>query len=430
MNSHRRDIIIIRIKSVHSMPHLYLTLLLTVIIICSPAQISSGEENWPGWRGPRGDGSAENDSRLPVKWNVAENTLWKTPLPGKGHASPIIWENRIFIVSALDETRDRALICLERESGRILWQQTVLQSPPERIHKLNSLASSTPVTNGKLIFVSFLDRDEMFIAAYDFSGKEIWKKRPGTFSSIHGYCSSPILWKNKLIINGDHDGEAYIVALDQSNGNLIWKTPRPNKTRSYCTPIIRQIENRNQMLLSGSKSVASFDPDSGKQHWIIDGPTEQFVASLVYNGDLLFMTCGFPERHMMAIRPTGTGNVTETHVAWRTTRSASYVPSPVAIGDYFLVVADNGIASCFIAKSGERLWNERLPRRHSASVIAANGLAYFLSDQGVMSVIRPGKEFDLVAQSELGEQCNASPAIYGGNFYIRGDKHLFCIGKK
>ena len=430
MNSHRRDIIIIRIKSVHSMPHLYLTLLLTVIIICSPAQISSGEENWPGWRGPRGDGSAENDSRLPVKWNVAENTLWKTPLPGKGHASPIIWENRIFIVSALDETRDRALICLERESGRILWQQTVLQSPPERIHKLNSLASSTPVTNGKLIFVSFLDRDEMFIAAYDFSGKEIWKKRPGTFSSIHGYCSSPILWNNKLIINGDHDGEAYIVALDQSNGNLIWKTPRPNKTRSYCTPIIRQIENRNQMILSGSKSVASFDPDSGKQHWIIDGPTEQFVASLVYNGNLLFMTCGFPERHMMAIRPTGTGNVTETHVAWRTTRSASYVPSPVAIGDYFLVVADNGVASCFIAKSGERLWNERLPRRHSASVIAANGLAYFLSDQGVMSVIRPGKEFDLVAQSELGEQCNASPAIYGGNFYIRGDKHLFCIGKK
>ena len=270
----------------------------------------------------------------------------------------------------------------------------------------------------------------MFIAAYDFSGKEIWKKRPGTFSSIHGYCSSPILWNNKLIINGDHDGEAYIVALDQSNGNLIWKTPRPNKTRSYCTPIIRQIENRNQMILSGSKSVASFDPDSGKQHWIIDGPTEQFVASLVYNGNLLFMTCGFPERHMMAIRPTGTGNVTETHVAWRTTRSASYVPSPVAIGDYFLVVADNGVASCFIAKSGERLWNERLPRRHSASVIAANGLAYFLSDQGVMSVIRPGKEFDLVAQSELGEQCNASPAIYGGNFYIRGDKHLFCIGKK
>ncbi len=412
------------------MPHLYLTLLLTVIIIGSPAQISSGEENWPGWRGPRGDGSAENDSRLPVKWNVAENTLWKTPLPGKGHASPIIWENRIFIVSALDETRDRALICLERESGRILWRQTVLQSPPERIHKLNSLASSTPVTNGKLIFVSFLDRDEMFIAAYDFSGKGIWKKRPGTFSSIHGYCSSPILWNNKLIINGDHDGEAYIVALDQSNGNLIWKTPRPNKTRSYCTPIIRQIENRNQMILSGSKSVASFDPDSGKQHWIIDGPTEQFVASLVYNGDLLFMTCGFPERHMMAIRPTGTGNVTETHVAWRTTRSASYVPSPVAIGDYFLVVADNGVASCFIAKSGERLWNERLPRRHSASVIAANGLAYFLSDQGVMSVIRPGKKFDLVAQSELGEQCNASPAIYGGNFYIRGDKHLFCIGKK
>ncbi len=412
------------------MPRLHFTILLSLIINFLFGQTSSGIENWPGWRGPRGDGSAEDDRRLPVKWNVEENTLWKTQLPGKGHDSPIIWENRICIVSALDETRDRVLMCFDRKSGHVLWQKTVLKSPPERIHKLNSLASSTPVTNGRLVFVSFLDRNEMFIAAYDFSGKQIWKKRPGIFSSIHGYCSSPILWKGKLIINGDHDGEAYLVALDQSNGKLIWKTPRPNKTRSYCTPIIRQIDNRTQMILSGSKSVASYDPDTGKQHWIIDGPTEQFVASLVYNGDLLFMTCGFPERHMMAIRPNGKGNVTETHVAWRTTRSASYVPSPVAIGDYFLVVADNGVASCFIAKSGKRLWNERLPRRHSASVIAANGLAYFLSDQGVMSVIRPGNEFDLVARSELGEQCNASPAIYDGNFYIRGDKHLYCIGKK
>jgi outer membrane protein assembly factor BamB len=412
------------------MPRLHFTILLSLIINFSFGQISSGVENWPGWRGPRGDGSVEDDRRLPVKWNVEDDTLWKTPLPGKGHASPIIWENRIFIVSALDETRDRVLMCFERKSGRVLWQKTVLKSPPERIHKLNSLASSTPVTNGKLVFVSFLDRNEMFIAAYDFSGKQIWKRRPGTFSSVHGYCSSPILWKGKLIINGDHDGEAYLVALDQSDGKLIWKTPRPNKTRSYCTPIIRQIDNRTQMILSGSKSVASYDPDTGKQHWIIDGPTQQFVASLVYNGDLLFMTCGFPERHMMAIRPNGKGNVTETHVAWRTTRSASYVPSPVAIGDYFLVVADNGVASCFIAKSGERLWNERLPRRHSASVIAANGLAYFLSDQGIMSVIRPGNDFDLVARSELGEECNASPAIYDGNFYIRGDKHLYCIGKK
>ena len=409
---------------------LHSIILLNLIIFLTHGGISYATENWPGWRGPRGDGSAESDPRLPVKWTAADNTLWKTELPGKGHASPIVWKNHIFIVSALMDAGDRALICIERTSGKVLWQRTVLKSPPERIHRLNSLASSTPVTNGKYVYVSFLDGKEMFIAAYDFSGKLIWQQRPGIFSSIHGYCSSPILWNGKLIINGDHDGEAYLVALDHRSGKTIWKTPRPNKTRSYCTPIIRDIDNRTQMILSGSKSVASFDPDTGKQHWIIDGPTEQFVASLVYNGDLLFMTCGFPERHMMAIKPDGKGNVTDTHVVWRTTRSASYVPSPVSIGDYFLVVSDNGVASCFIAESGERLWNERLPRRHSASVIAANGLAYFLSDQGVMSVIRPGKEFELVASSKLGEECNASPAIFDGKFYIRGDKHLFCIGKK
>ncbi|MFT5107891.1 MAG: outer membrane protein assembly factor BamB [Pseudoalteromonas tetraodonis] len=385
-------------------------------------------ENWPGWRGPRGDGSTENDPRIPTDWSMSKDVVWKTPLPGKGHASPIIWEDRIFTVAALKGSQERVLICIDRPSGKILWQKTVLKSPVERIHKLNSLASSTPVTDGECVYVSFLDENEMFIAAYNFAGKKLWERRPGIFSSVHGYCSSPILWKEKLIINGDHDGEAYLIALDRANGKTIWKTPRPNKTRSYCTPIIREIDGRTQMILSGSKSVASYDPDSGEQHWIIDGPTEQFVASLVYNGELLFMTCGFPERHMLAIKPDGKGNVTDSHIVWRTTRSASYVPSPVAIGEYFLVVSDGGVSSCFLADNGDSMWNERLPRRHSASAIAANGLAYFLSDQGVMSVIRPGEDFDLVAQSELGEECNASPAVYDGKFYIRGDKHLFCIG--
>lgn len=397
------------------------------IVIILGSSIGAAE-NWPGWRGPRGDGSTENDPRIPTNWSLPEDVVWKTPLPGKGHASPIIWEDRIFTVAALEGSQERVLICIDRPSGKTLWQKTVLKSPIERIHQLNSLASSTPVTDGKYVYVSFLDENEMFIAAYDFAGEKLWERRPGIFSSIHGYCSSPILWKEKLIINGDHDGEAYLVALDRANGKTIWKTPRPNKTRSYCTPIIREIDGRTQMILSGSKSVASYDPDSGAQHWIIDGPTEQFVASLVYNGELLFMTCGFPERHMLAIRPDGKGNVTDSHIVWRTTRSASYVPSPLAIGKYFLVVSDGGVASCFLADSGDSMWNERLPRRHSASAIAANGLAYFLSDQGVMSVIRPGENFDLVAQSELGEECNASPAVYDGKFYIRCDKHLFCIG--
>ena len=404
----------------------FLSLILFLIVAAANA-----DENWPGWRGPRGDGTVRGAPNLPVDFDIAKDTVWKTKIPGVGHASPVIWEDRIFLVSADEESQARSLMCFDRISGEIKWSKGVLQSPFEDIHRLNSRASSTPVTDGERIFVSFLDGEKMFVAAYDLEGNQLWQQRPGVFSSKHGYCSCPVLWKNMVIVNGDHDGEAYIVALDQKSGETIWKTERPNKLRSYCTPIIREIDGRTQLILSGSESVASYDPENGTQHWVIDGPTEQFVASLVYNEDLnlLFMTCGFPQKHMFAIRPDGSGNVTKTHVVWRDTAGASYVPSPIAIGDYFLVVADNGVASCFVAETGERHWRERLPGGHSASIIAANGLAYFISDEGIVSVLKPGPEFKVIAQSEVGENVYASPAVYGDQFFIRGEEHLFCIGK-
>ena len=393
----------------------------------------SAQENWPGWRGPRGDGTVKEAPGLPVEFDIEKDLVWKTKIPGVGHASPIIWEDRIYLVTADEESKSRSLLCVERDSGDILWQKTVLKSDFEGIHWLNSRASSTPATNGERIFVSFLDGEKMFVAAYDMDGNELWTQRPGDFSSKHGYCSCPVLWKDKVIINGDHDGDAYLVALSQETGKKIWKTDRPNKTRSYCTPILRVIDGRDQLILSGSLSVASYDPDTGQQHWIIDGPTEQFVASLVYNEEqnLLFMTCGYPDKHMLAIRPDGTGNVTDTHIAWRHQVGASYVPSPISIGDYFLVVADNGVASCFLAETGERMWRDRLgdTDKHSASLIAANGLAYFTSDRGVVTVVKPGPELEILAQSEIGENVFASPAVYGDRLYIRGEEHLYCIGK-
>jgi outer membrane protein assembly factor BamB len=384
-------------------------------------------ENWPGWRGPRGDGTSL-EKNVPVHWSSTENIVWKVPIPGKGHASPIVWDNRIFVVTALEKQKQRILLCLEREKGKVLWQRVILESPLERKNALNSYASSTPVTDGEKVYVSFLDRDKMFVAAYDFEGNKVWEVRPGVFSSIHGYCSSPVLWKDKVIVNGDHDGPAYIVVLEQATGRTIWKTPRPNMTRSYCAPVIYHIDGRNQMILSGSKCVASYDPDTGKQHWIIDGPTEQFVASLVYNGELLFMTCGFPDLFMQGIRPDGRGNVTDTHVVWQKDRDCSYVPSPVAAGPYFLVVSDSGVATCLKAKTGETLWRQRLEGKHSPSLVVAAGLVYFLSDRGVMTVVRPGPQYEVVARNELGEQTRASPAISNGRMFLRGVENLYCIG--
>jgi len=411
----------------------FLPLLILLAGIARALPAAAAAEEWPSWRGPRGDGSSL-ETGLPTDWDgpTGRNIRWKTAIPGTGHASPIVWGDRIFVVSCRESELQRILLCLDRTSGRILWEQTVIRAPLEKKHRLNSYASSTPATDGRLVYVAFLDRNEIVVAAYDFDGRQRWLARPGEFSSMHGFCSSPVLFENLVIVNGDHDGDAYLAALDRQSGKTVWKTPRENKTRSYCVPIIRQIDGRWQMILSGSKCVASYDPRDGSRHWIIDGPTEQFVASLVYNGELLFLTAGFPEFHILAIRPDGRGNVTDTHIAWRTTKGCSYVPSPIVGGGgkYFLLVSDGGLASCFVAATGERLWMERIGPHYSASPIEVDGLIHFLSDRGATKIVRPGPQFDLVAENELGEDCYASPAVSRGCIFIRAEKHLYCIGPK
>lgn len=406
-------------------PSLFNTLVRAFLLLST---LTLSAENWPGWRGPRGDGSSL-DENAPLSWNVKDNLLWKVALPGEGHASPIIWENAVYLVAADPETEGRFLLKLDARNGKVLWTKTVLKAPLENIHRRNSRASSTPATDGDAIYVSFLDGDSMYIAAFDMEGNRLWERRPGRFSSIHGYCSSPVLWKGLVILNGDHDGEAYLVALDRKTGETVWKTPRPNNTRSYCTPIIRAIDGRNQLILSGNLCVASYNPDTGEQHWISDGPTEQFVASLVYNGRYLFMTCGFPERLVQAIDPRGSGNVTKSHVIWNNFRDASYVPSPLAIGDYFLVVSDRGKATCFEADTGDTLWNERIGREHNASPVSLRGHACFISESGDMSVIKAGPDFEISSLNILGETVHASPAIANGRWYIRSEQHLYCIGR-
>src|SRR5437867_10099791 len=384
-------------------------------------------ENWPCWRGPRLDGTSV-EQEIPIHWSATSNIVWKATLPGSGHASPIVWADKVFTVAALS-TQERILLCLDRNSGKVLWQKTVLTAPLEGKHELNSHASSTPATDGELVYVAFLDQAQMLVAAYDFEGNRRWLVRPGPFASRHGFCSSPILYKDKVIVNGDHDGDSYLVALSRDDGKTLWKTLRQNHTRSYCVPIIRELAGRTQMVLSGDKCVASYDPNNGTLHWIIDGPTEQYVASLVYSerADLLFMTGGFPDHHLLAIKPDGRGNVTNSKIVWRTNKGVAYVPSPIVQGDYFLIVSDSGVAHCFEAASGKLLWQEALGEHH-ASLVSAAGLVYFLNDEGVMNVVRPGPVFERVARNELHEKTFASPAISQGQIFLRGDKTLFCVG--
>jgi outer membrane protein assembly factor BamB len=396
-------------------------------------------ENWPGWRGPRGDGSVV-DPDTPVRWNgqTGENISWRTELPGWGHSSPIVWSDAVFVTACRPEDEARLLLRIDARTGKTVWSQSVLTAPLEKRHKLNSHSSGTPATDGERIYVTFLEPDfsstsertpgNLVVAAYGLDGDRKWLVKPGRFASVHGFCTSPVLFEDLVIINGDHDGEGYIVALQRDTGREIWRISRPNQTRSYVTPLIREIDGQMQMVLSGSKCVASYDPHDGRQLWYLDGPTEQFVASLVFNGTYLFLTAGFPEHHILALRPDGRGTIGDEHIVWRTTRNCSYVPSPVICGDYFLVVADNGIASCYLANRGQLQWVQRLDtKNHSASLITANGLVMFIADDGVTRVVRPGPDFALVAENPLGEDCFASPAVSDGRLYLRGAKHLFCI---
>jgi outer membrane protein assembly factor BamB len=394
------------------------------------AGLNGISENWPCWRGPRLDGSSL-DANVPTHWSAQSNVTWKSELPGQGHASPVVWNDHVFTLTAIIEKEERVLLCMDRATGAIKWGERVITSPLERKHSLNSHASSTPAVDEQFVYVAFLDKREMVVAAYTHSGKQAWLVRPGGFSSMHGFCSSPILFKDKVIVNGDHDGDSYIVALSRADGRTLWKTPRQNRMRSYCVPLIRELAGRTQMVLSGDRSVASYDPNDGSLHWIIDGPTDQFVASPVYNeqADLLFITGGYPEHHIIAVKPNGHGNVTKSKIVWRTNRGVAYVPSPISIDDYFLVVSDSGVAHCFEAATGKLLWAERLGEHH-ASLVSAKGLVYFLNDDGVMNVIKPGPEFVRIASNEIAEKCFASPALSDGQIFIRGDKHLFCIGQQ
>lgn len=401
------------------------TCLGALVLLLAPA---ARAEEWPGWRGPRGDGTSA-ETTIPIRWGKTDNIAWKADIPGKGHSSPIVWGDRIFLMTCIEEEQKRVLLCLDRHDGKLLWQRVVLTAPLEKKHHLNSYASSTPATDGKHVWVSFLAYPNMEVACYDVEGNKVWQVSPGEFHSVHGFCSPPILYKDLVILNGDQDAEAWLVALDQATGKEHWRADRPNRTRSYCPPLIVDAAGRTQLVLSGSKCVASYDPDTGKQLWIIDGPTEQFVASLVYGDGLLFLTAGFPEHHIMAIRPDGSGNVTKSAIVWRDTRGASYVPSPIAHGDYFFVVSDEGMASCLEARTGKRLWMERLGHHHSASPVSAADYLYFPADDGVTWVLKAGPKFEVVSQNDLGEECYSSPAVAHGQIFIRTLHHLWCIGR-
>lgn len=410
------------------MPRMKLFWLLLVAAVGSTLSVSA--ENWPCWRGPRGDGSSL-ETGVPTQWSATNNIAWKTAIPGIGHSSPVIWQDRIFLTTAVTDMQARMLLSLDRKTGKLLWQETVLRAPVEAKHNENSLASSTPATDGERVYVTFLDGKEVVVAAYSFEGKQLWLVRPGQFYSQWGFCHTPVIFEDKVIVDCDSKGENFIVAVNRADGRTAWKVQRENPTQSYSAPLIRTMAGRAQMVVAGNNAVTSFNPANGERLWYVNGPSSDSVATPTFSekAGLVFTSSSWPDRVLLAIRPDGSGDVTQTKVVWRSKEGAPYVPSSVCAGDLFFTSSFSDKAGyCFEAATGKILWKERMGLHH-ASPVTANGLVYFLNDDGVAHVVKAGPQYELVARNELGEKTYASPAISGGQIFLRSFANLYCIGQ-
>ena len=386
-------------------------------------------ENWPAWRGPRGDGTSLETS-VPTDWSATRNVAWKTVVPGLGYSSPIVWEDRVFTATAIPEKKERALLCFDRRTGQLLWHQTVLTADLESKSPENSFASCTPATDGERVYVAFLDGKQVVVAAFDFSGKRLWQVRPGEFQNDHGFASSPVLYEDKVILSAQGKQGNFLVALSRADGHTLWKNLLDNPSNSFGQPLARVLAGRPQIILCGDKAVTSFRPQDGSRLWFVASPSTDFVITPVFSeqSGLLLSTSSWPKKELQAIKPDGEGDVAESRIVWRSAPGAPYVPSPIAVDRYFLTVGEAGNEiHCFEAATGRVLWHEPLGHSH-ASPVAAGGRVYFLNDKGTTKVVKAAAQYQLVASNDLGEKCYASPALSHGQIFLRGVTNLYCIG--
>ena len=385
--------------------------------------------DWPWWRGPRHDGSS-GDHDLTTEWSPEKNVHWVADVPGRGHSSPCVAGNRVFLTTADDDAQQQKILCFDRDSGDALWENLAHAGGFMASHKKNSHASATLACDGQRVFALFLNDGGLWATAVDLDGNLLWQKRAGPFGAEHGYGSSPVIFQSLLIVLGDNMSGSFIAALDRATGHVVWRTARPTTGRhgSYAAPIVARVAGREQLLVSGMSGVSSYDPRTGESLWSCEGPAEVTANTIASNEDLVFASGGYPEKELLAIRADGAGDVTDSHVVWRARKGVAYVPSPVYHDGRLYVISDNGIATCFDANSGKVLRTRRIGGNYSASPIVAGGHLYIPDEAGTTLVIKADESLELVARNELGNGGYASASICGNRIYLRTLQNLYCIG--
>jgi outer membrane protein assembly factor BamB len=426
----------------------------TTLFIASSGAAGS---NWPQWRGPSGQGTSE-EKNLPTTWSASKNIKWKTPIEGRGHSSPIVWGKKVFLTTAvegpivpgakavkhMDGDKEYVhpdsiganhkhafkVICLNRETGEILWQQTAFEGTPyDDRHRKSSYASATPATDGKLVY-AFFGSEGLY--AYDLNGKFVWKADMGKLGTVGmGNGTSPILYDDLVIVQRDDENVegSFIVAVNKKTGKEVWRTPRKVQA-SWCTPLLVRTAKRAELITSGSEAVIAYDPATGKELWRHKGVESNAVPSPVANNEMVFISAGFPAKVAMAIKLGDAGDLVDK-VVWKYEKGTAYVPSPILYGDYLYLTTDRGILTCLDARTGEVKYEGGrvpVPATFTASPIAFDGKILMTSEDGDTFVIKAGPKHEILGTNTVSEPVYASPAIADGNIFIRGEKTLYCIG--
>ncbi len=399
---------------------------LALLVAGAPARAA---DDWPWWRGPTLDGKSP-DQMVPTTWGPDRNIVWKAPVPGRGHSSPVVCGGRVFLTTADEAEKKQYLLAFDRKTGKPLWTTLIHQGGFPRKYPKNSQASATPACDGKQVYCAFVRGDALNVTATDLDGKIVWQKEAGPFRSEHGYGSSPLLYEGLVIVNGDNLKGCFVAALDRRDGKVVWRTERPTTGRhgSYATPTLATFAGKPQLIMTGMGEVTGYDPKTGKLLWSCEGPAEVTACTAACSDSLVFATGGFPEKRLLAVRPDGRGDVTKTHVVWRTGKGVTYVPSPLYHDGLLYVVNDGGLATCFEAASGKQVWQERLGGGFSSSPVLAAGRLYVSSEAGKTYVLKASRQFQQVAVNELDGGIMATPAICGGQIFLRTSKSLYCIG--
>ena len=404
------------------------------ITLASPchaaAPITISGADWPAWRGPTRDGIAASGQTPPLRWSETEGVLWKTPVPGRGHGSPTVVGNRVYLATADRAKQTQSVVCLDGQTGKGIWEANVHGGQPDPgKHANSSAASSTVMCDGERLFINFLNGGAVYTTALDLHGKKLWQQKVCDYVTHQGFASSPVLHESLVLISADHRGGGVVVALDRKTGRLVWSEARP-KLANYTTPAILQTGGRTQMVLAGCNLITSLDPITGTKLWEVNGSTEECVGTAVTDGERVFTSGGWPRNHTVAILADGSGKV-----AWQN-NTRVYVPSMIVKAGHLYAVTDGGMAVCWKSDSGEELWKERLGGDFFASPVMVGDRIYASNVSGKTFVFEATpKVFKLLAQNQLGDEAYASPVICGNRIYLRvaqrGDNRqefLYCVG--